>query len=197
MSWDERYSGDEFVYGKEANGFLKECLEFIPKGGKVLCLAEGEGRNAIYLAQSGFEVHAVDLSSVGREKALKWANEHGLELHYEVADLAHYDFGVELWDAVISIWAHVPSELQKILSDKIVHGLRQNGVLILEGYNKKQLEYGTGGPKNEDMLYDLNRLRDQYSKLEIIRAEDRVRFVSEGLLHNGESSVTQFIGKKA
>lgn len=101
--WNERYSNSEFVYGTEANDFLKEQFQQIPAGGRVLCLAEGEGRNAVFLAEQGYQVTAIDLSDVGLNKALKLAGKKGVDIQTQVADLADYGFGNEQWDGIVSI----------------------------------------------------------------------------------------------
>ena len=102
--WDQRYSADEYIYGKDPNEFLAKAVDNIPKG-KVLCLAEGEGRNAVFLAQHGYEVVAVDSSSVGLEKANKLAQERGVTIQTIVTDLAHFDIEPDSWDGVVSIFA--------------------------------------------------------------------------------------------
>lgn len=194
--WDEKYSTDEFVYGKIANDFLQDSIKYIPEEGSVLCLAEGEGRNAVYLAKKGFDVSALDLSSVGRDKALVLAKDNNVTINYVVADLSKYDFGENKWDAVVSIWAHLPRELQVSVHAKIIKSLKPNGVVIFEGYSKEQLGKGTGGPKSLDLLYDLGELKNDFSELDLFFSAGLERDISEGKLHNGNSSVCQLIGIK-
>ena len=121
--WDERYSDKDYVYGKDPNEFLANAVEKIPTG-KVLCVAEGEGRNAVFLAERGYEVYAVDASAVGLEKARKLAEERGVSIHTTVSDLAHFDIEPQSLDGVVSIFAHVPPQVRKELHSKIVDGLR-------------------------------------------------------------------------
>lgn len=194
--WNERYSQKEYSYGKDPNDFLKEQHKVIPASGNILCLCEGEGRNAVFLAKQGHEVFAVDISEKGKEKALELAKENAVTISYDIADLNEYDFGNKQWDAVISISAHLPKDLRLKTYKNIKESLKPQGMLILEGYNKKQLDYETGGPKREDMLFSLDELKDTFADFDILHAEDRIRNVNEGAHHSGAASVTQFICKK-
>ena len=111
--WDQRYSEEEFAYGTAPNDFLRDEYSRIPAGGRVLCLAEGEGRNAVFLAKQGYAVTAVDLSPVGLEKAQNLAFENGVEISIKVVDLAEFELGHEVWDGIVSIAAHVPPNVRK------------------------------------------------------------------------------------
>lgn len=195
--WDQRYSSDTFVYGTKPNDFLAEQAHRIPAG-TVLCLAEGEGRNAVHLAGLGFEVHAVDLSSVGRNKALKLAQQTGVDIRYDVGDLAHLKLGENRWSGIISIFAHTPSTLRRQLHGKIAQALKPGGVFILEGFSLDQLaSSGTGGPQNPDMLMSLHELREELSELDLQIAQEGIRRVDEGELHQGECCVVQIVAVKA
>ncbi len=129
--WNQRYSEEGFAYGTEPNDFLKAQCFRLPKRGRILCLAEGEGRNAVFLAKQGYLVTAVDQSSVGLQKAVSLAIEHGVEITTEVADLANYDLGSEVWDGIISIAAHVPPLLRKKIHAQVANSLKANGLLLL------------------------------------------------------------------
>jgi Tellurite resistance protein TehB. len=194
--WDERYSGDTFVYGTEPNDFLVEQTHLIPQGA-VLCLAEGEGRNAVYLAKKGYEVHAIDLSKVGREKALSLAEQTGTQIRYDVGDLAHLEIGQGNWSGIVSIFAHTPSELRHSVHQKVVSGLKPGGVFILEAFSPDQLHSsGLGGPKDPDMLMSLQALRQELAGLDLVIAREVVRCVDEGEFHRGESCVIQIVAIK-
>ena len=130
--WDQRYNEEGFAYGIDPNDFLKSEYSRIPKGGRVLCLAEGEGRNAVFLAKQGYAVTAIDQSSVGLEKAKNLAIENGVQISTIVADLTDYDFGNEIWDGIVSIAAHVPPGLRKKLHGQVFSSLKRGGVFILE-----------------------------------------------------------------
>lgn len=193
--WDERYSDDEYVYGKDPNEFLANAVDKIPKG-KVLCVAEGEGRNAVFLAEHGYEVYAVDASAVGLEKARKLAKERGVTIHTTVSDLAHYDIEPQSLDGVVSIFAHVPPQVRKELHRKIVDGLRPGGVLILESYRPEQLKYKTGGPPTAEFMMTLEGLEQELKGLNFEYAVELDRDVVEGKFHTGKGAVVQIIGIK-
>jgi SAM-dependent methyltransferase len=193
--WDERYSADEYIYGKDPNEFLANAVNNIPKG-KVLCVAEGEGRNAVYLATHGYDVVAVDSSAVGLEKAKKLAAERGASIETIVADLAHFDIEPESWDGVVSIFAHLPPPVRKELHKQIVKGLRPGGVLILEAYRPDQLKYKTGGPPTAEFMMTLQGLEEELTGLEFEYAVELDRDVVEGQFHTGKGAVVQIIGKK-
>lgn len=197
--WDERYSGTEFAFGKEPNDFLRETFEQIPTGGHVLCLAEGEGRNAVFLAQQGYNVTAMDMSEVGLIKATQLAKDRGVTITTQVADLADYPFGTNKWDAIVSIWAHVPDALRQHIHAQIVTALKPNGVFIVEAYTKEQLEADAiGGPPASQIerFGSLENLQSELIALKEIIGIERLRMVSEGKRHQGLSAVVQFVGKK-
>lgn len=193
--WDQRYSTDEFVYGKMPNDFLTSVINRIPKG-NVLCLAEGEGRNAVYLAKQGFHVLAVDGSAVGLEKADKLAEENGVRIETQIADLACFEIEPEKWDAIVSIFAHVPSGIRKALHRKVVKGLRSGGVFVLEAYTPEQLKLKTGGPPTEDMMMSLESLRQELDGLEFMHAVETTRDIVEGKFHVGRGAVVQIFALK-
>lgn len=193
--WDERYNTDDFVYGTAPNEFLASVSGQIPRG-RVLCLAEGEGRNAVYLAKLGHQVLAVDKSGVGLAKAGQWAEANRVCLETRVVDLAHFDFAPGSWDAVVSIFAHVPSVLRKALHRGVVAGLRSGGAFVLEAYTPAQLKFKTGGPPDADMLMTLPTLRQELEGLEFRHALELERQVIEGRLHTGWGAVVQVLAIK-
>jgi SAM-dependent methyltransferase len=193
--WDQRYSSEEYIYGKDPNEFLANAVGKIPKG-KVLCVAEGEGRNAVFLAEHDYEVVAVDSSAVGLEKARKLAQERGVRIETIVCDLAHFDIEPESLDGVVSIFAHTPPQVRKELHRKIVNGLRPGGVLILEAYRPDQLKYKTGGPPSADMMMTLEGLEEELKGLNIDYGVELDRDVVEGKFHTGKGAVVQIIGVK-
>ncbi|MBZ0238814.1 MAG: class I SAM-dependent methyltransferase [Deltaproteobacteria bacterium] len=195
--WDQRYSEPGFAYGIEPNDFLAAtATRYLPAGGEVLCLAEGEGRNAVYLARQGFRVTGVDSSAVGLAKARALAGEHGVEVATVVADLAEYDLGVARWDGIVSIWCHTPSVLRARLHRALVAALRPGGVFLLEAYTPAQLEHRTGGPPVADMLVTLAAVREELAGLELVLGEEKVREVHEGAYHDGPSAVLQVVARK-
>jgi len=193
--WDKRYDTPDFVYGEEPNTFLVENVHHLVPG-SLLCLAEGEGRNGVYLAQNGFEVTAVDASSVGLEKAMKLAARNNVELLTVVTDLAEYVIEPESVDNIVSIFCHLPTAVRKKVHRDAVNGLRPGGVLLLEAYTPDQLLLKTGGPPVKEMLMTLEELRSELTGLEFILAQEIRRPVIEGFLHTGVGAVVQVVARK-
>ncbi len=193
--WEERYGASEYVYGTEPNDFLRTQAGVLPEG-PVLCLAEGEGRNAVFLASGGREVHSVDLTEAGVAKTLQLAATRGVSVNAVVGDLAEHDLGVERWAAVVSIFAHMPPPLRRDLHARVVSALRPGGVLLLEAYTPDQLGRGTGGPAVAEMMMTLAALREELAGLEIFHGEELVRDVVEGVGHTGAGAVVQVLARK-
>ena len=193
--WDERYNTKTYVYGTEPNEFLRKSM-LDSKQGEVLSLAEGEGRNAVFLAQLGHKVTAVDASKVGLKKAEQLAATRGVDIKTVVQNLDSFIFEPEKWDYIISIFCHLSPDLRKKVYHGAVKSLKPGGLLIIEAYSKKQLQYGTGGPKDIDLLIDKNELEDELKGLNFLRSTERMREVNEGIFHNGAASVVQLVGQK-
>lgn len=193
--WDKRYASDEYVYGVKPNDFLKECVSKLPQKGRALCLAEGEGRNAVFLAECGFEVTAVDSSTVGLQKAERLASSRGLSIQTHHADLADFDLGSNQWDLIVSIFCHVPIEIRQRLHASVNGALVPGGSFVLEAYTPEQIAYGTGGPPVADLMMDLMSLYTELEGLSIVQALEQVRDIQEGCLHNGEGAVVQLLGE--
>jgi SAM-dependent methyltransferase len=194
--WDSRYGQDGFYYGTEPNDFLVEQAGRIPSGGRVLCLAEGEGRNAVYLATKGFRVLAVDGSKVGIEKARKLASSRGVQIETQVADLSEFQFEPGSFDGVVSIWCHLPPPLRSEVHAQSIGALKKGGVLILEAYRPKQLEYKTGGPPVPELMMTREILAHDFAGLDPLVLLETDRMIHEGQGHEGLSAVVQFAGVK-
>ena len=194
--WDERYDTDHFFYGTEPNEFLREQASALPPGGTVLCLAEGEGRNAVFLAAAGHRVVALDQSPVGLQKAERLAADKGVPLATVCANLADYRIEAQGWDAIVSIWCHLPPELRASVHRQVVEALKPGGVLLLEAYTPEQLKHGTGGPSSAEMMPTLAQLRQDLVGLDLIHAVELERSVHEGKGHGGLSAVVQVIARK-
>ncbi len=193
--WDQRYAGTEFVYGTEPNDFLVEKVTGLPPQ-RVLCLAEGEGRNAVWLAGQGHSVLAVDASAVGLEKAQRLAAANKVTIETEVADLADYVIPEAGFDLIVSIFCHLPPALRQRLHRQVVQGLKSGGLLVLEAYTPRQLGHGTGGPPVPELLYDLEALRGELSGLTLVYAVECEREIHEGRLHNGLGAVVQVVAQR-
>lgn len=194
--WDARYAEAGWAFGTEPNDFLREQAHQLPVGGCVLCLAEGEGRNAVWLAQQGFDVTGIDVASVGLEKARQLACERGVRITTVVADLASFEFGSAMWDGIVSIFAHVPVPVRRRVHASVLTALKPGGVLLLEAYRPQQLERATGGPPDDERMLDLGRLRPELGALEWLLAREVERDVTEGRYHTGRASTVQLIARR-
>lgn len=195
--WDLRYEGDTYKYGREPNDFLREVSGRIPPG-PVLSLAEGEGRNAVFLAGLGHRVTGVDGSAVAVDKAKRLAAERGVAdaTDFIHADLADFPIEPGAWAGVVSIFAHLPPPVRQTVHRRVVDGLRPGGVLILEAYTPDQLAHGTGGPPTAELMMGLETLRDELAGLELEVGREIEREIREGTLHRGRSAIVQIVGKK-
>lgn len=193
--WDERYSEPGFAYGDKPNEFLVSVASNIPAG-PVLCLAEGQGRNAVFLAGLGYYVVAVDQSAVGLAKARQLAESRGVIIETMQTDLAQFVIEPGEWSGIVSISCHLPSAIRLPLHKAVVRGLRPDGVFILEAYTPAQIGRGTGGPKDPDMLASLATLSVELTGLEFSHAVEVERDVREGKYHTGRAAVVQVIGRR-
>ncbi len=193
--WDDRYGQPGFAYGTEPNDWLAAQAALIPKG-RVLSIADGEGRNGVFLASLGHDVTSVDASSVGLAKASALAATRGVPLTTVVADLAEFEIEPNAWQGIVSIFCHLPAPLRRRVHAQAVRGLAPGGVFILEAYTVAQLKRGTGGPKSADVLPSLADLRAELKGLDLVHAAEAEREVHEGAFHDGLSAVVQVVARK-
>jgi SAM-dependent methyltransferase len=193
--WDARYSAPGFAYGNEPNDFLVSVADRLPPG-PVLMIGEGEGRNAVFLAGRGHEVVAVDQSEVGLVKARRRAEERGVRVQTQQADLRNFPIQSGAWAGIVSIFCHLPPSIRVPLHAAVVRGLHPGGVFILEAYTPQQLGRGTGGPQSLEMLASLDDLTRELAGLEFLHARELEREVREGAYHSGLASVVQLVAQR-
>jgi SAM-dependent methyltransferase len=193
--FDQRYGGSAYWYGTEPNDFLREHAPVWPKGARILCLGEGEGRNAVFLARRGCRVTALDCSTVGLAKAAQLASSQGVAIETVHADLADYAVGRAVWDGIVSIWCHLEPRLRARVHAAVVAALRPGGTFLLEAYTPAQLGFGSGGPSQLELLPTLAMLRAELEGLRFEMAVEREREIHEGKGHNGPSAVVQLLGR--
>lgn len=193
--WDDRYGAPHYVFGTEPNDFLRACVGQLPPG-RALCLAEGEGRNAVFLASCGFEVSSVDLSDVGVAKTRALASERGVRVDAAAGDLATFDLGVGGWDVIVSIFAHLPPSVRAPLHRRVVDALAPGGTFVLEAYTPAQIGRGTGGPPVPELTMTLDALHRELDGLEFAHGVETEREVVEGAGHTGMASVVQVLARK-
>jgi SAM-dependent methyltransferase len=193
--WERRYAEAPYAYGTEPNGFLVEVADRMPPG-PVLCIAEGEGRNAVWLAGRGHAVTAVDASVAGLTKAAALARTRGVQLETIAADLASFEIAPGAWSGIVAIFAHLPPPLRRAVHRAAARGLAPGGVIVIEAFTPRQLAFGTGGPQQPELLYTLDVLREDFSGLELVIGRETERDVVEGLYHTGRAAVVQVLARR-
>lgn len=191
--WDDRYAASDYLFGTAPNDFLKTVAHQLAPNSQILCLADGEGRNGVYLAAQGHTVTAVDQSRVGLKKAKKLAQQKQVSVETIKADLAEYDIGVESWDCIVSIFFHIPSEVRANIYPRIIAALKPGGSLILESYTPNQLNHKTGGPPTSDLMLTKDQLTQYFSEMNLEHLQELEREVIEGTGHTGLASVVQLL----
>lgn len=196
--WDERYSIDEYYYGENPNEYLKENLLKLNPG-KILFPGEGEGRNAVYAAELGFEVTAFDSSSVAKEKALRLAGKNNVAVDYRQMDYLAFINNTEFNDKfnyIALIFTHCQPEIRTGMHKKLAGMLLPGGIIILETFNKMQIRNASGGPNDVNLLFSKEDLIEDFSGLDILFCEELQTKLYEGPHHEGTADVLRLIGRK-
>jgi SAM-dependent methyltransferase len=193
--WNERYAEKEYVYGEKPNEYLKDQLLKLPAG-KILFPCEGEGRNAVFAALNHWDTFACDFSESGKEKAMALANKNNVSIFYNICDVLEYQAQADTFDAIALIFTHFPENIRNEVHHKLLNLLKPGGVIILEGFNKKQLGKSSGGPKSLEMLFDKELLRSDFATCDIEELEEKTVLLSEGLYHAGEAKIIRGIFRK-
>ncbi|MFN3750632.1 MAG: class I SAM-dependent methyltransferase [Thiobacillus sp.] len=195
--WNARYATDDYVFGTAPNVFLTSQAHRLARGQRALAIADGEGRNGVWLAGQGLKVHAIDFSPAALAKAEKLARERGVTLEFEQADVLAWSWPEAAYDVVVAIFIQfaAPPERERII-EGIRRTLRPGGTLILQGYTPRQIEYGTGGPPNPANLYDEADLRRWFGDWRIEHLTEHESFISEGAHHHGMSALIDLVAVK-
>ncbi|HEY2456087.1 MAG TPA: class I SAM-dependent methyltransferase [Candidatus Acidoferrum sp.] len=194
--WDERFSREELVYGDTPNTYLRAHAASLKSGARVLVPGDGYGRNGLWLAQQRFCVHTVDVSSVGVERARKIAAAAGVEMQIEQGDLTTWNWPEARFDAVASIFVHMLPADRQIAHAGMLRAAKPGGVIILQAFSPAQLQYTSGGPKQLDLLYTAEILRQDFASAEIVELEETVADLNEGRMHSGKGGVVQGVFRK-
>ncbi len=194
--WNDRYKEPDFVYGDTPNEFFSEQLSALRDTGKLLLPMEGEGRNAVFAAALGWHVTAFDFSEMAQIKAIGLATSRNVTIDFRVSDALEFDYGVEQFDAVALIFAHLPSAIRKVIHQKVLQALKPGGAVIIDSFHPNQLQHPSGGPKEISMLYTLDMLLDDFKGLNITYATEEVTMLNEGKYHLGSAHVTRLVGMK-
>jgi hypothetical protein len=195
--WEGRYSAPEYIFGEEPNYFLAACKPLLPKSGKALAVADGEGRNGVWLAEQGLDVLSVDFSPNGQTKARKLAQKRGVTVTLEQADVHTWAYPDGAFDVVAEIFTQFSDPGQRRQKwDGTKRALKSGGLMIIQGYTPKQLEYGTGGPKELDHLYTREMLEAEFAGWQDVRMFEEELEMHEGPAHSGMSAVINFTARK-
>lgn len=193
--WDERFSAPEYIYGEKPNAFFAEQLAQL-KPGKLLLPCEGEGRNAVYAAELGWEVEAFDQSEAGCTKATNLAEQKGVSIQYQIGDWLGLSYPLASFDVIALVFAHLPEPLRRAGHQHLLPFLKPGGLLILEGFNKNQIQFNSGGPRDPQMLFAPAELREDFAELDILTVEEKEVELDEGAYHQGRAAVIRLVGRK-
>lgn len=195
--WDERYAAEHYLFGTEPNKFLAAQGHLLKPGQQVLAVADGEGRNGVWLARHGVDVLSVDFSPVAQEKAKRLAAENDVTIRFELADLLNWEWGENRFDVIVAIFIQFAGpEGRAKMFDSIRRALKPGGYLIMQGYTPKQVEYKTGGPSNPENMYTGKLLRDSFGDFEIMHLCEHEEVVDEGPGHSGHSALIDLVARK-
>lgn len=194
--WDSRYAEPGHAYGTVPNAFLVSQKDFLKPGAKVLAVADGEGRNGVWLAEQGLKVLSVDASAVGLRKARALAAERGVTLDTEQVDLTTWNWPRGAFDAVVAIFIHFPPDSRTRMHRAMLEALTPGGVLILEAFTPEQLNYNSGGPPVREMLYTADMLREDLSGGELLMIEETLTDLAEGQYHRGRAAVVRLVARR-
>lgn len=195
--WETRFAKPGYEFGKAPNEFLVRCKPLLPKSGKALAVADGEGRNGVWLAEQGLDVTSTDFSPSAQKKALALAAERGVPIAAVEADMHRWAYPDAAFDVVIEIFTQVSTPKERPLKwAGMRRALKSGGLLILEGYAPRQLEHGTGGPKQLDHLYTRAMLEQAFGDFRDLHIEEEEREMREGAAHAGLSAVIHLTGRK-
>jgi cyclopropane fatty-acyl-phospholipid synthase-like methyltransferase len=196
VNWNLRYSSEDYFYGEEPNRFLEEQRHLLHTGMSVLVPADGEGRNGVWLATLGLDVHTVDGAASGVQKSMRLAAQQGVELRAEQADLFEWSWPEAAYDVIVSVFFHMPSAQRPGIHTKMLNALKPGGLLILEAFHQKQLQYRSGGPKDKDLLYTEELLRADFQAAEIEMLETCKTELNESDAHRGEAIVVRMLARR-
>lgn len=196
--WDERFGREEPVYGHEPNGYLRAqaALRLKPPM-KLLLPADGYGRNGLWFAKQGFDVTTVDVSPVGVERARKTAKLAGVSATILLSDLNLWDWPQAEFDAVAAIYLHLPPEEREVIHPRMFGALKPGGVLILEAFHPGQLKFCSGGPKQVELLYSAEMLRQDFAGAEVLELAESVVDLEEGRMHSGKGAVVRAVFRRS
>ncbi len=197
-TWDTRFSSENYIFGKEPNVWLARHAAMLKPGGRALAVADGEGRNSVWLATQGLQVDAFDISPVGIEKAKKLAAQEQAEVNFSVSGVQDWSWKPAHYDVIAAIFVQFADpEMRAALFANMIASLKPGGLLLLQGYTPKQLEYKTGGPPLLSHLYTEPMLREAFASLNIMELDSYDEVLNEGTQHSGMSALIGMVATLA
>ena len=195
--WEDRFSAPDYIFGREPNYFLAACRALLPRNGKALAVADGEGRNGVWLAEQGLEVTSIDFSPAALAKAVALAKERGVDVTFIRADVHDWEYPEAAFDVVVEIFTQFSTPAERMRKwAGMRRALKPGGLLILQGYTPKQLDYGTGGPKEVENLYTRDLLLATFGDFRDVQIIEEERDMHEGAAHGGMSAVIGLTARK-
>lgn len=195
--WESRFSAPEYIFGTGPNHFLAACKPLLPASGRALAVADGEGRNGVWLAEQGLDVVSIDFSPRAQEKARNLAGQRGVRMSVEQADVHDWSYPPDSFDVVAEIFTQFSDPGQRRRKwDGMKRTLKSGGLIIIEGYSPRQLEFGTGGPKQLDHLYTREMLEAEFAGWRDISINEQEMEMHEGPAHTGMSAVISLTARK-
>ena len=196
-TWNKRFAGDGFIFGREPNEYLRSQAGLLRPGMRALCVADGEGRNSVWLARQGLDVDAFDIAELGVAKARRFAAQAGVTVNYRVADCDQWDWPQEAYDLVAAIFIQFADpELRERLFARMIAALKPGGLLVLQGYTPRQLEYKTGGPPILSHLYSEDMLRTAFAAMDLVSLRFYEADLEDGTQHHGRSALVGLVARK-
>jgi 2-polyprenyl-3-methyl-5-hydroxy-6-metoxy-1,4-benzoquinol methylase len=196
--WNKRFNTPDYIFGKAPNEYLQaQAWLHLKKGDSVLCVADGEGRNSVWLAKQGMRVDAFDLSEIALSKAVALATEEAVQVQFSLASSDTWEWEPNQYDAVVGIFIQFADPAMRVrLFAQMISTLRPGGLLIIQGYTPKQLDFKTGGPSILEHLYTEDMIRDLISDLKIIDLCVYEKTLSEGPKHTGMSALLGLVARR-
>jgi 2-polyprenyl-3-methyl-5-hydroxy-6-metoxy-1,4-benzoquinol methylase len=196
-TWNTRYAIRDYLFGESPNAFLQRQAHWLPHGGSVLCVADGEGRNSVWLAEQGFDVTAFDFAENAVVKARALAKRRNVQVGHGVADMAQWTWAEDAYDALVAIFIQfLPPETRDAMFERMKAVVRPGGVFLLEGYRPEQVDYKTGGPPRREHMYTRAWLEARFTGWKIELLEEYDTEIREGTAHGGMSALIDLVARK-
>jgi SAM-dependent methyltransferase len=194
-TWNDRYGGGEYIFGKEPNQYFQSKLSLLTPG-TIYLPGDGEGRNAVYAAKKNWEVTSADFSTVALQRAEEFAKIENVKIDFQFMDLINEDVPKNKYDVLAVSYLHFNGKNKEVVHKKLGESVKVGGHLILECFSEKQIALNSGGPRKKDSLYTVNELKKYYSGFEFLEAEDILTQLNEGEGHQGDAYVVRLFARK-